>query len=170
LSKRRQCIIDLVSEDSVIVEVGVWKGEFSNLLYNKKPKEMILIDPWKSFPELTGRWYSTTQKEMDRIYNQVKNRFSQCKNVKIIREFSLNVILDSKADLVYIDGNHSYESVKKDLNHWWSQINTGGYMTGDDFNWSDKHCKIGPKKAIEEFCKEKNAKLRVENNQWIIKK
>lgn len=39
-------------------------------------------------------------------------------------------------DLVFIDGAHDYENVKKDLRAWWSKLRPGGVMAGHDFSMS----------------------------------
>jgi hypothetical protein len=35
---------------------------------------------------------------------------------------------------VFIDGDHSYEGVKKDLNNYYSKVKTGGIFSGHDIN------------------------------------
>ena len=35
---------------------------------------------------------------------------------------------------VYIDGDHNYEIVKLDMDNWWSRVQKGGYLGGDDID------------------------------------
>jgi hypothetical protein len=39
--------------------------------------------------------------------------------------------------VVFIDLNHSYESVKEDIALWLPKVKKGGYLAGDDYheNW-----------------------------------
>ena len=37
-------------------------------------------------------------------------------------------------DFVFIDGDHSYEGVKKDIVSYWPKLKVGGIMGGDDYN------------------------------------
>jgi hypothetical protein len=36
-------------------------------------------------------------------------------------------------DFVYIDGSHSYESVRNDIAAWWPLVAPGGILAGDDY-------------------------------------
>lgn len=48
-------------------------------------------------------------------------------------------------DLVYIDADHSYNAVQKDLKHAWSMLKDDGWILGDDMNWE------GVYNAVNEF-------------------
>jgi len=52
-----------------------------------------------------------------------------------------------KAALVFIDGDHSYEWVKKDIENLWPYMQQGGVMSGHDYGGSHE----GVKKAVDEF-------------------
>ena len=65
-------------------------------------------------------------------------------------ESALSEFEDGSLDFVYIDGNHLYEFVKKDLELSLRKMKPGGYITGDDYSpggwW-----KGGVKRAVDEF-------------------
>ena len=50
-------------------------------------------------------------------------------------------------DFVYIDGNHRYEYVKKDIELYWPKIKIGGVLAGHDF----KSGEDGVRKAVKEY-------------------
>ncbi|KKK90920.1 hypothetical protein LCGC14_2718140, partial [marine sediment metagenome] len=50
----------------------------------------------------------------------------------------------AKPDMVFIDGDHRYESVKRDLLTSLDRIRSGGLLCGHDFNW------LGVKQAVKE--------------------
>jgi Methyltransferase domain len=54
-------------------------------------------------------------------------------------------IPDGHLDCVFVDGDHSYEAVRKDLPFWWAKVRAGGHMLGDDY-WMD-----GVARAVHEF-------------------
>ena len=56
-------------------------------------------------------------------------------------------IPDGSIDAIFIDGDHSYEAVSKDLPFWWGKLRKGGWLLGDDYG----SCHPGTKKAVDEF-------------------
>ena len=93
-----------------------------------------MVDPWKSITDVPARWHAAPQDEMDSIYNAVANTFSSDGRVKIIRKLSDDAasdIEDGSLDWIYVDGNHSYEFVKSDLENWWPKLKSGGALCGE---------------------------------------
>jgi hypothetical protein len=39
-----------------------------------------------------------------------------------------------KADLIFLDAEHSYDAVSKDMHAWWPHLRTGGILCGHDFS------------------------------------
>lgn len=165
--KNREKVLDLITNDSICVEIGVWKGDFSQRILNKNPKKLILIDPWIT-QDYEGRFYFIEQHKMDIIYQNVCNKFNNNNRVKIVRSKSNEVALELKIDWIYIDGNHSYENVLEDLRHYYGKMNNISYMCGDDFGWTDKYCNRGPSRAVKDFCQEMNLEYKVFGDQFVI--
>jgi hypothetical protein len=42
-------------------------------------------------------------------------------------------IPDGSLDFAYIDANHAYEYVKRDIELWWPKIRDGGMLAGHDY-------------------------------------
>jgi hypothetical protein len=57
-------------------------------------------------------------------------------------------IPDASLDFVFIDADHEYESVKKDIIAWRPKIRKGGLLMGHDIHLE------GVKKAVQECCGE----------------
>lgn len=55
--------------------------------------------------------------------------------------------LGKKVDVIFIDGNHSYEGCKADIDNWYPQMAEHGVMTFHDCDESSP----GVVKAVEEF-------------------
>ena len=172
----RESVLKLIKEGDICAEVGVWKGDFAQCILNQKPSQLHLIDPW-IHQDYIDRYYSIDQEKINTIYNDVVVRFRQQTNVVIHKAFSTAVDFEEDFfDFVYIDGNHNYENVKKDLEHYYPLVKKGGYICGDDY-WlwhtipkdgfgSDSGG--GPKKAVDEFAKKHNLKIKTIFNQFII--
>lgn len=48
-----------------------------------------------------------------------------------------NDFSDGSLDFVYIDANHSYQFVKRDIDAWCPKVRKGGIIGGHDFDWMD---------------------------------
>jgi predicted O-methyltransferase YrrM len=70
------------------------------------------------------------------------------------------------ADLIYIDGDHSYNGVLNDLNSYFTILNENGIIFGDDAKWETV------KNAIVDFTTKNDKQLcySSENNLFYIKK
>ena len=168
-----------IKPNDVCVEVGVWKGDLSRQIAQTQASEIYLVDPWQSINDVPGRLHNTEQEKLDEIYKKVRRRFSFDDRIRVVRKFSVGASLDfydESIDWIYIDGNHSYEFVKEDLNSWWPKIKPGGFVCGDDY-MDGKHqvekLKFGVIPAVDEF-REQN-KLGIESfelikDQFAIKK
>lgn len=176
-SKVKLKILNLIPEDAVVCEIGVWKGEFSDrILKEKKPKELHLVDPWKFFPQYRTRWYggakARSQKDMNKIFKDVKKKFANNKNVFIHRttsEKASRKFKDDYFDFIYIDGNHSYEFVKKDLENYFPKLKKGGVVAGDDYFWREG-IKFPVREAVKEFVKKNNLRLRLYGDNFFFAK
>jgi hypothetical protein len=77
----------------------------------------------------------------------------------LIRETSsacARVFPVNSLDLIYIDGDHTYAEVMKDLNSCWNIANhERGIICGDDIGWP------GVRRACDEFFGKKNLEYRL---------
>jgi len=171
----------LMPKNAICAEIGVWKGDFSQrILDSTNPSKLHLIDPWAFQPDFPYRWYggirAGSQKEMDAVFEGARERFSGRTEVKFHREYSDKAALefpDHYFDWVYIDGNHDYEFVKKDLEAFLPKVKEGGFLTGDDYTLpsADDSQFIPVKEAVSEFVRENSVKfLKLFGAQFIIRK
>ena len=76
------------------------------------------------------------QETFDRMYREVKEKFANNSNVRVIKEFSKGasqLFPDEYFDLVYIDANHTYQGVSADLEIWLPKVKRGGLLAGHDY-------------------------------------
>lgn len=149
--------LDFIAPDGVCVEIGVWKGDFSEIISQENINSLHLVDPWKSITDIPARWHAAPQEEMDSIYESVVAKFLGNEKITIHRKFSTEAATDfenQSVDWVYIDGNHSYEFVKADLEIWWPKLKAGGAICGDDYQegrFQVEELDFGVVKAVDEF-------------------
>jgi len=182
-STSRDFLLQMLPKSSIGLEIGVNDGDFSErILEIVRPKKLYLIDPWKFFDDDKystspyGRKNIDNQNMMDIKYENVKKRFSTLINknhIVICRGLSEDLSKtfgDNYFDWIYVDGNHFYEFVKKDLDLYSSKVKIGGFITGDDYYPGDLSGN-GVKRAVDEFVSSGLAKLiQLKNNQFILQK
>ena len=163
------------------VEVGIWKGQFSEFLLNNwKGKKLYSVDPWKNFSadEYLDEM-NIKQVAFDEIYNGVKQLLSKYSNrSEIIRDVSVNAALqfeDHSLDFVYLDGRHHYEGVKEDIECWFPKVKQNGIICGHDYlNTIIGETHFGVKQAVDEFAAAKSLKVLVTDKDefpsWFILK
>jgi predicted O-methyltransferase YrrM len=76
----------------------------------------------------------------------------------------LHTSIKEKFSFIFIDANHEYESVKKDLNNYYAKLNEGGIFAGHDYT---ENC--GVPIAVNEFALQLNKDIRVVNSSWVLK-
>lgn len=146
--------------EGVCAEIGVWTGEYSHaILRQNNPKKLYLIDIW-DVPVIRAenyknyyKNYSTTEQFLTE-YEKVKERFLSFNNVELVRSDSATaaeMFQDSYFDWVYIDADHSYNCVLKDLRAYYPKIKKDGYICGHDWDAPDDP---GVNAAVIDFVEE----------------
>jgi Methyltransferase domain len=144
----------MLPRGSTGAEIGVWRGDFSaELVASVKPARLHLIDPWEFRGDYGGAWYggaeARSQADMDAIHQEVVERFAGEASVIVHRARSSDIDLEP-LDWAYIDGDHTYEAVAADLDHYSRMLKPGGWLCGDDYSnpgwWDD-----GVTRAVDEF-------------------
>ena len=157
------------------VEIGVFEGEYSKeLLKELNIEKLYLIDAY----EVNENYPDKTMKELE---NNPEEILIQAKEIAKIRvsKFPVEFIYKKSEDavndipivnFVYIDGNHKYEFVKKDIEMYFEKIKRGGVILGHDFYLPELKL-AGVSKAVLEFALKNNSELfLVPPEWWIVKK
>lgn len=165
----RVSMVKSLPAGSVGVEVGVQRGEFSKeILIQTEVSHLYLVDPWVHFKEgYGGDPANISQEGHDENFRIVCDTFGSDGRVSIWRMASVAAakIMSGddvkKPDFVYIDANHSYESVLEDLRAWSKAVKPDGWIMGHDFidNGWCRQAGFGVIQAVEDFCLESDWQL-----------
>ena len=121
-----------------IVEVGTWYGTNAAVLRSLFPKaHLYLIDPWVLTPEYQrgGKTMSDLEEDYEKAYRKVCSCFEHDPMVTLLKMTSVEGAkkVPDGIDLVFIDGDHSYEHVKEDIATWSKKVRPGCLLTGHDY-------------------------------------
>lgn len=150
------------SECLTIVEFGSFMGRSTRALADNSPDDckIYAVDPWTGFYNNVIPPISTFV--MPQFIDNLRDHIESGK-VIIRRMYSDSFSLDIKVDMVFIDGDHSYEGVVHDINKARSILKPGGMLCGHDYdviNWP------GTVKAVNELL----GLVSVEDTIWHTRK
>ena len=131
-------LLSKVPVGGTFVELGAWLGKSSSYLCDKATgQQIIIIDSFKGTAEYIDSYYNLakTADIYELFVENMGNR--KYKAIKATSKAASRKFKDESLDVVFIDLNHSYESVKEDISLWLPKVKKGGYLAGDDYheNW-----------------------------------
>lgn len=148
-------------------EVGVLEGiHATNLLQNlDNLQHLYLIDPYEDLyfinpsekfkgkdPSETLKLKENAKRTLNQFGNRktwIQKRFGDCTEDDI-----------QNLDFIYIDGDHSYEGVKIDLEQAHKFVKAEGVLCGHDFDME------GVEHAVKEYCQTNNFFLETWGGEW----
>ncbi len=158
-------IDEYISEETKlnIVEVGIARaGNVKDTIekLGTRIQSYIGIDPYLSGYDDSDIFSQKSQVDMDYCYSYVLNKIND-ERFKLYRSSSeviAPLIPNKSIDAIYIDGDHSYEGVLRDIILWKNKVKQGGIIVGDDYPLFP-----GVKKAVNESFDN----FQLEDNCWF---
>lgn len=152
-----------------VVEVGSWLGNWTIFVAKLLPSEgcIYAVDHWKGsiehhnptslestfLPTLFQQFLSNVVHSgvMEKV---IPLKMESLSAAQIFREKGV------RADLIYIDAGHDYDSVMQDLTAWYPVVVEGGLLCGDDWNLGDVP------RAVQDFGRTHWLVVRHEGDFW----
>jgi len=148
------------------IEIGTYDGKNAKYMFKLlNLKKLYCIDPFKPYLVIRNTGESNVQRDdMPSIYDIAKKNLYRYKDkILFIKKYSDDAINDVPiVDFVYIDGDHRYEQVKKDIENYYPKARL--VIGGDNF---PNH---GVALAVLDFVKKNNLELYTDNQDWWINK
>jgi len=142
------------------IEVGVMAGNLSGYLLRKVPNLYLhMVDRWLAIPPdspyaKTGDYLAAkTQADFDRYKRIALRRTEPVKSRRFIHHGEsadmAKRFLPGTVDFIFVDGDHSFEGVTRDLDTWWPVLRVGGQLGGHDIDVPKPGFKV--RQAVEAF-------------------
>lgn len=149
----------LPDEAPLAVEIGSWQGKSSVCLARglagKRGPRLCCIDPFDASGD--GESAPTYGQRADAVGGRLRRAFEQ--NLQAVGVQDMVEVRQGLShehatqwrepiDLLFLDGDHSYDAVRRDFADWAPKIRPGGYLVMHDVV-HDVH--EGPRRVVDEF-------------------
>ena len=140
------------------VEVGVFKGEFSDLLLRTwRCNSLVSVDPWRHFPatkyvDACNLSQADHDLNFDATVNLLRDYGKRSRVLRATSDAAAAQFASSSLDFVYLDAQHHYEAVREDISLWYPKLKRGGVLGGHDYLDGKLESGLyGVKKAVDDF-------------------
>lgn len=125
-----------VTPNGKILEIGSGSGGSTAVLAIGAPLSGVwCIDPFTPYDEVTSRGRVRGVREGNE--GEFWETATHYGYVNRLRHLKMNSNLAAEHcplfDLIFVDGNHSYNIVKEDLDLYWRKVKPGGFLVGHDY-------------------------------------
>lgn len=132
-------LADQASKCDRMVEVGSWKGRSTLAIAKHTSGVVYCVDAWLSMLGASNE-SSVSRYAAAKAFEEFQTSLSDyifVERVRIIRARSLQgaqlLAAGSSFDWVFLDGDHSYETVKFEIQAYTPLLKVGGLMSGHDY-------------------------------------
>lgn len=167
---------------NIAVEVGVWRGQYSSLIVGALyPGQFFGVDPYRileDYKDEPDPVEYANQQNLDRLFERVERLYNNLPNASILRKTGLEaaeMFEKNSIDFVYIDGDHTYDFVSKDIAAWWPKVRDGGILSGHDYTPGNprKGHVYGVIEAVDEFAAREGLTVQKTDEEyatwWVVK-
>lgn len=143
------------------IEVGVFAGGHAKVMLDNADLELLVgIDPYKIYKVGGMPRGIEDQEDMDCLCSLVRQRLNtpRFRLLRMTSDKAVSLLVQTywKFDFVFVDGCHTYEQLKKDLDNYDKIIRKGGIIACHDY----KHPTYSSLTvAVDEFAKLHNTKI-----------
>jgi len=156
------------TKDMRLIEIGAYAGE-STAIFCQNFKAVVTIDPFLNGYDSGDS--ASHAAPFSQVYAVFCKRMQKYANYTLIQKTSddaVKELMDQPVvhcfDVVYIDGMHRYEQVKKDILNYSKIVKIDGFITGHDYvsGWGEVV------RAVNEFCVKPDMVFR--DGSWLVRK
>ena len=154
-------------------EIGVCHAEnFCHMLeVCENIEKLIGIDPYIEYNDHNGYVGDPQVQNFKEVTFQNLEKINAGNRAEIrimTSDDAVSTIDDASLDFIFIDGNHSYEYVHRDINNYYSKVKVGGIFAGHDYSMSSVSSVLKTFLEVNNIPFE-NLKL-LQNDSWMLYK
>jgi len=153
------------------VEIGTWLGQSAvfmavEIANSKKNIDFFCVDTWKGSEEHMDDQRVVEDKLYETFLENIKPISEYIIPMRLRSDQAASHFKDESLDFVFIDANHEYEEVKKDIELWYPKVKKGGIFAGHDYSdtWQ------GVVQAVNEWSQKNNIQISTAELCWITRK
>jgi hypothetical protein len=154
------------------LEIGSWIGGGSTAhmasLLKERHGKLYSVDTWLgNSTQQPGRVHY--QPILKHVFHQFLSNMVHWGFTDVVipirmRSLEAAQALNVTPDLIYIDGEHTFDAVYADMTAWYPFVEGRGILCGDDWTWESV------RKAVERFAEERTLTLASSGNFWYFVK
>ena len=112
-------LYDTAQQMGSVVEVGSWKGKSTTALLEGCKGPVLAVDNWTGHDTSSNGALEREAHESD-VFAEFKANVGHYKNLAVFKGDSKDAAeqITADADMVFIDGDHTYEGCKSDIESW----------------------------------------------------
>jgi len=157
-------ISNSMKDNSLVVEIGSYRGKSTGFILRglKNNCELHCVDTWQN--EGMSEGLTDTFQSFSENIGKIGAKIMP----QIHRGYSWDVVKtwNRQIDFLFIDGNHDYEAVKKDIGDWLGFVKKGGVVAFHDYT---NPC--GVKKAVDKaVLKRLLKKVKISGSVYVAQK
>jgi predicted O-methyltransferase YrrM len=162
----RRMLSPLRDQPLRILEIGSWEGRSALFFLNFFPNATIVcVDTFVGSNEEMHKQLLKRELAIERHFD--RNLSGHGRRVEKIKSRSAPALEHMTAegrefDLIYIDGDHTYDGVMSDSLGAWGLVAAGGIIIWDDYRYGDSLApEDRPKEAIDAFLRDRAGEFRL---------
>lgn len=161
-----------IPNGGMYLEIGSYRGGSVLCAYLTgriiaKTVNFIAIDPGLK-PNAVWEWKGKKRKM---FFESFRANTKEIPNLRVIPTTSDEAhgkIQNSSVDLIFLDGDHHYKQVKRDIENYWPKLKMGGVFLGHDY--SEYHSWWGVIPAVSEFFGKHVFHSPHNSSMWAVRK
>lgn len=146
-----------------IIEIGCYAGD-STEVFAQAFRFVYAVDPWQNgYDNADAASFQHDMREVEAEFDRMVGIKDNVKKIKEKSSDAIKYFYPLSMDVLYIDGLHTYESVRSDIGLYWPIIKKGGWLCGHDYQPRF----AGVMRAVDEF---KRPNKVFADSSWAVRK